>query len=285
MNNRMPRPKKEKVVMTITFILFAFYAATLIFPFLWILNNSLKSSQSFFADVWGLPKGMYLDNYKNAFGLSVKNVNLVGMFGNSLILVVCCTLVSVFVPTLSAYVISKFDFPCRKLIYSVAIAAMLIPTVGSLSATYSLMVKTGLYGKYIGIIILASGGFGFNFVMIYGYFRSISWAYAESAMIDGASDFKVFVNIMMPQVMPALIALCIISAINYWNDYFTPYMYLREHPTVAVGMQSIVKKMSAQSDWPQLFAAMLISIVPVLVLFCLFQKKIMENTVAGGLKG
>lgn len=281
----MPRPKKEKIVMAVTFVLFTVYAITLIFPFLWVLINSFKSSQSFFDDLWGLPRGLYLENYTNAFKLSVKNVNLVGMFGNSLILVAGCTLVSVFVPTLSAYVIAKFDFPCRKLIYSVAIATMLIPTVGSLSATYSLMVKTKLYGKYIGIIILASGGFGFNFVMIYGYFKSISWAYAESAMIDGASDFKVFLKIMIPQVMPSLIALCVISAINYWNDYFTPYMYLREHPTVAVGMQSIVKRMTSQSDWPQLFAAMWISIVPVLIVFCLFQKKIMENTVAGGLKG
>lgn len=88
-----------------------------------------------------------------------------------------------------------------------------------------------------------------------------------------------------PQIKPALIAVSIISAINYWNDYFTPYMYLRAHPTVAVGLQSIVNMMTAQSDWPKLFAAMIISIIPVMALFIVFQKTIMENTVAGGLKG
>ena len=162
---------------------------------------------------------------------------------------------------------------------------MLIPTVGTLTATYQLMVTTGLYNTYIGIIIMSSGGLGINFVLIYGYFQSISWSYAESAMIDGAGDFRVFIQIMLPQIKPALVAVCIISAINYWNDYFTPYMYLRSHPTVAVGLQSIVNMMSAQSDWPRLFAAMIVSIIPVLVLFIVFQKTIMENTVAGGLKG
>lgn len=254
-------------------------------PLIWTFINSFKNNRDFFDDIWGLPKKFLTENYVSAFKLKVGRTNLAGMFLNSFILVVGCTAASIFVSTLCAYVVSKFKFRGRQVIYTVAIATMLIPTVGTLTATYKLMVTTGLYNTYLGIIIMSSGGFGMNFILIYGYFKSISWAYAESAMIDGASDFRVFWQIMLPQIKPALIAVSIISAINYWNDYFTPYMYLRAHPTVAVGLQSIVNMMTAQSDWPKLFAAMIISIIPVMALFIVFQKTIMENTVAGGLKG
>ncbi len=281
----MKRSKTEKIALWITFAVFLLYAISLLYPLVWVLINSFKDSRGFFADPFGLTKDFYPDNYINAFNLEVSRTNLVGMFGNSLVLVIGCTFVAVFVPTLSAYVISKYKFRGRNFLYSVAISTMLIPAVGTLSATYKLMVDTGLYNTYIGIIIMASGGFGFNFIMIYGFFRTISWSYAEAAMLDGAGDFRIFLSVMLPQVWPSLVAIGIISMINYWNDYFTPYMFLRQHPTVAVGLQSIVKKMSAESDWPQLFAAMFISIVPVLVLFSAFQKTIMENTVAGGLKG
>lgn len=281
----MKKSRAERITLWIVFVIFFLYGISLLLPLVWTLINSFKTNREFFEDIWAFPSSFLVDNYISAFTMEVSRTNLAGMFGNSFILVVGCTLASVFVSTLCAYVVSKFRFVGRNIIYTVAIATMLIPTVGTLTATYQLMVTTGLYNTYIGIIIMSSGGLGINFVLIYGYFQSISWSYAESAMIDGAGDFRVFIQIMLPQIKPALVAVCIISAINYWNDYFTPYMYLRSHPTVAVGLQSIVNMMSAQSDWPRLFAAMIVSIIPVLVLFIVFQKTIMENTVAGGLKG
>lgn len=189
-------------MLWIAFAIFLGYAVSLLYPLVWVLLNSFKDSGQFFADPFGLAKHIYLENYVDAFKLEVSRTNLVGMFGNSLILVAGCTFVSVFVPTLSAYVISKYKFKGRNFLYSLAISTMLIPAIGTLSATYKLMVDTGLYNTYIGIIIMSSGGFGFNFIMIYGFFRNISWAYAEAAMLDGAGDFKIFLSIMLPQVWP-----------------------------------------------------------------------------------
>ena len=90
---------------------------------------------------------------------------------------------------------------------------------------------------------------------------------------------------MLPQVKPSLIAIGIIAAINYWNDYFTPYMYLSEHPTIAVGMEEISAKAGSKNLWTELFAIMLISVIPPIAVFAAFQKTIMENTIAGGIKG
>jgi len=281
----MNKSKTEKIVLWITFVIFALYAISLLYPVFWLITNSLKQTKEFGADPFGFPKSFYMKNYVDAFSLTVGRTKILGMFVNSVILVVGCTLVSVFVPAITGYVVAKFEFPGSKLLYGVAISSMLIPAVGTLTATYQLMVDLRLYNSYIGIIIMSSGGFGFNFVMVYGFFKSISKTYAEAAMLDGAGEYKIFFKVMLPQVKPSLIAIGIIAAINYWNDYFTPYMYLRQHPTIAVGLQKIVDKVQANNTWPQLFAIMLISILPPVAIFIAFQKTIMENTVAGGLKG
>lgn len=282
----MKNSRTEKIVLWITFAIFALYSISLIYPVFWLCVNALKSSDEFGRNFFGLPNEPYFKNFSAAFQLTVGRTKILGMFVNSVILVAGCTLVSVLMPTITGYVVAKFEFPGRKLLYGVAISSMLIPAVGTLTATYQLLVDLHLYNTYIGVIIMASGGFGFNFVMVYGFFKSISKTYAEAAMLDGAGEFTTFFRVMLPQVKPSLIAIGIIAAINYWNDYFTPYMYLRQHPTIAVGLQKIVDK--AYSDlglMPQLYAVMLISIIPPVAIFVAFQKTIMENTVAGGLKG
>ncbi len=281
----MKNSKTERIVLWVTFAVFAIYSISLLYPVFWLILNSFKEAKEFMSSPFAMPDGIYTQNYVDAFSLTVGRTKILGMLVNSIILVVGCTLVSVFVPTITGYVVSKFEFPGKKLLYGIAISSMLIPAVGTLTATYQLMVDLHLYNTYIGIIIMASGGFGFNFVMVYGFFKSISNTYGEAAMLDGAGEFTIFFSVMLPQVKPSLIAIGIIAAINYWNDYFTPYMYLRQHPTIAVGLQKIVKQVESKNTWPQLFAIMLISIIPPVAIFIAFQKTIMENTVAGGLKG
>lgn len=280
----MKPSKTERIALWIAFAIFALYSISLLYPIVWLFLNSLRTHNEVFTNPFGMPTGQF-QNYVDAFSLQAGKTNLIGMFANSIILVIGCTFVSIFMPAVTGYVVAKFEFPGRKLLYGVAISSMLIPAIGTLTATFKLVVALGLYGSHIGIIIMSSGGFGFNFVMAYGFFKGISKTYAEAAQLDGASDLTVFFKVMIPQVMPSLIAIGIVSAINYWNDYFTPYMYLRSYPTIAVGLQQLVDQNVYNPNYPLLFAAMLISIVPPVGVFIAFQKTIMENTVAGGLKG
>ena len=130
------------------------------------------------------------------------------------------------------------------------------------------------------------GGFGFNFFLLYGFFKSVSWSYAEAAKIDGASNFRVFLSIMLPQAKASLFAVGIITFIGNWNDYFTPFMYLRNHQTLAVGIYKLQKSFETKgSNWPIVFAEMVLATLPIIVIFAIFQKTIISNTVAGGLKG
>ena len=279
------RTKSERITVYIAFVIFVFYALTLVFPFFWLLLNSFKNNQDFFGNVWGLPKEWIFHNYVDAFGLKIKSFNILQMFLNSAFIVVVGTVISMFVSAMAAYTISKYQFVGRKVIYMISITIMLVPAVGTIPATYQLLQQTGLYNTHIGLFLMYSGGFGFSFILLYGYFQNLSWSYAEAAFIDGCGDFRVFVQIMLPQAFPVLCALGIVQAINLWNDYFTPYMYMPQYPTLAVGLDAIVKQMTQDSNWPLLFSTMLITIVPVLAVFIAFQKTIMDNMTAGGLKG
>ena len=278
------RSKSEKIVLNVIFVLFLIYAITLIYPFVWVFVNSFRTKQDFFENPLAIPTHIIFMNYVTIF----TRFNIFEMFLNSAIVSVGCTLVGVFSSSMSAYIVAKYKFPGRDLIYYVAITLMIIPTAGALSAQFRLMTDLRLVDTYFGMFIMAAGGFGFNFFMLYGYFKSISWSYAEAAMIDGASDFQVFMRIMLPQAKGALVALGIIAFIGSWNDYATPYLFLKSKPTLAVGIQRLSDDITYganASDYPALFAAMIISTVPIVVLFSVFQKTIIECSVAGGLKG
>ena len=267
------------------FAVFSLYALTLLFPFFWSLINSLRGKTDFARHPldWFAVDKWSLKNYSMVF---TEKYNLFSMFANSIILAVGGTAVSIIACSLSSYVVSRYKFKGRNFIYGLAITIMLIPTSGSLAAQYKFMYESGLANHYYGIILMYAGGFGFNFLLLYGYFKSVSWSYAEAAQIDGASNLQIFLRVMLPQAKPALFAVGIISFIGFWNDYFTPFMYLRAHQTLAVGIYRLQKELSQiGGDWPVVFSAMILSALPVIAIFSIFQRTIIANTVAGGLKG
>lgn len=279
----MRSTRLHKVIFAIVSVVCIIYAITLIFPFAWMLVNSFKSNMDFFQDIWNIPGDPMVDNYESVW----KQMDLPSYFKNSIIVTVAGTTVSVLASSCAAYVIAKYKFPGAKLLYSMAVVVMLIPSIGTIAALYRFMIDTNLYDTHLGLVLLYSGGFGFNFILLHGFFKSISWSYAEAGYIDGASDAQVFFKIMLPQARPGIIAVAIIQAIGIWNDYFNPYMFMQDpkKQTLAVGIYSLVQQQSYAADWPKLFAAMIIATVPVLIVYALFSNKIIENTVAGGLKG
>ena len=280
----MKRPKNERITLTIVFVVFVLYAITLIYPFVMMFYNSFKQSNEFFENIWSIPKNPTSENYKEIFGIKFMKTGIIGMFKNSVILVTIGVGIGILLSCMTSYIIAKYPFKGSKFVYSVVVVCMMIPTTGSLSATYNLLYKTKLLNKFIGNFLM-QGGFGGVFLYLYAYFKSVSWTYAESAFIDGAGHARVFFQIMLPQVMGGVLAFFLISFISAWNDYFSQYLFLRAKPTIAVGLQMIVSKYQRQNDWPKIFAGSTIVIIPTLVFFAIFSRKIMENTSVGGIKG
>ena len=283
-NDKIKRSGTDLAFMWIMFALFVLYAISLLFPFVWCLMNSFKGMQEFFYNVNGLPEKWYFDNWKNSLTLSIdNNITIPQMYLNSVILTVGCTFFSMFSCSATAYVLTKFDFYGKSAIYTAAIVIMMIPTMGSMAAMYRLYNTVGLINTYTGIFITSMGGFGSGFLLLYGFYKNLSWTYAEAAQIDGAGHFRIYFGIMLPMAVPALTAVGILTGRGFWNDYFTVYMYAPEKANIAYGIQRISS--DAGADLPQVFAAMMLSVIPVLVVFACFQKTIMQNTAVGGVKG
>ncbi len=136
------------------------------------------------------------------------------------------------------------------------------------------------------MIFLYSGGFGTNFLLLYSFFKNLSWTYVEAAKIDGASDARIFFQIIVPMAKGPIIAVGVLSFIGLWNDYYNPSIFLKSQPTIAYGINAIRETMlETQGQYPLFFAVVILTLIPILLVFCFFSKTIMENTAVGGLKG
>lgn len=276
---------KKSLLYTIVFLIFAFYAFTILYPFLWMVFNSFKDPVVFGMDKLSIDFSAGFSNYIEAFNYRVKGTSVAMMYLNSFLVVGGGVVVTLISCSLASYTIAKYKFRGRGLIYNIVIVAMMVPIVGTLPAQYRLMRNLGLIDNIVGVWFLYSGGFGFNFLFLYAYFKGISWTYAEAAQLDGASEFRIFWQIMIPMAKPALTAIGVLTFMNLWGDYQTPYFYLNSMPTIALGLKDISDQLEYSPNYPLLLATAVVATIPIIVLFCVFQKTIMNNLTMGGLKG
>jgi len=224
------------------------------------------------------------ENYLTAFSrISVgsSETSIFQMYFNSITLAVGETFVSMAMTCCAAYVLAKYKFKGCKLIYTIVLIASFIPMVGTLPAIYQLMENTKLIGTYIGMILLNASAFGGAFLYIHSYFKVVPWSFAESAMMDGASDFRIFVQIMIPLAKNGIMTFTILRFLGFWNDYWYPQLFYSNNPTIAVGIAGINNNSNA---FPVICSAMVMAILPVLIFYAVFQKRLMSNTIDGGLK-
>ncbi len=284
MNRLKKMSRGYKAVKWIMFVVFVVYSLTLLLPFVWMFYSSFKSSGDFNAgNVFGFPEEWKFDNIIEVLRYEIEGQSVLSMLGMSVLTTLLGTVINVGLSAVAAYAVSKYKFPGRKVILGVAIFTMIVPIVGTLPAQVQMMETFHMQDSLIGVLFLYSGCFGFNFIMLHGSFETISWSYAEAAQIDGANRAQILFRIMLPIAKGPIIAVSILQAIIYWNDYSTPFLFMNSYKTLAVGLYSLQNDM--QNDYPMVFSAVMVAVLPVVILFAVFQKTIIKNTVAGGLKG
>jgi ABC-type glycerol-3-phosphate transport system permease component len=278
------RVASHKKYLIVTCVIFCIYAALLIFPEVWLLTNSFKDYIEFSENPWAVPKTIQWSNYSFIF----EQFNMGEAFVNSLILCLACPTASIVATTCAAYALAKFDFRGKKALYFMHILPMLIAITGSTSTLYMFFNKLQIYDTFFAMIWSNAGGTGMNFLLVYSLFRGVSRTYMEAAEIDGASDFTVFVKIMAPQALGIIGTLWMLGFIGCWNEYAAYQIFLPSHPTVStrlVFIESNITQGLYASHYPEFFAAIMISIIPVVVIFLAFQEQIMQISLGGGIKG
>lgn len=279
--------KQAKIVFAVVFVILALHAAVLIYPFVWTFLASLKGSYEYLvSDPFDLPKNWIFKNYIDVFSvLKVRDATYFDMLINSIWYTLAQVIGATIMSSLVAYAMAKYDFKLRNFFYAVIIGIMVIPLFGSGAAAYKLAQDIGIMDTPL-IIIRSFGGYGgFQFLVLYGFFKSVSWNYAEAAFIDGASHIKVFFRIMMPIAKGPILSLAVLSSITFWNDYMTPLQYLYSYPTLATGLYVYENIMGRAVNYPMYFTGILICFIPVLLIFIFFQNIIMNSVSMGGLKG
>ena len=206
------------------------------------------------------------------------------MILNSLIYVGGIVLLSVTIPAISGYITAKYDFKIKKLITSIVIITLVVPTIGSVTMTYRLMESLHLLNTFQGVFLMSAGGFGFSFLLFRNFFSAIPWEYAEAAFIDGAGHYRVFFQIMIPMAVPAMGALALLSGIGAWNSYQDVLLYNPSWPTLASGLYGISQTLPRFGNTPAYYAGLVIALIPILIIFCIFSDRIMRNFSVGGLK-
>ena len=274
--------KENSVIMGVLFVLFSIYAATLLLPLAWMFINSFKpNNNEFFDDQWKFTSFTF-DNYKLLF---VGENNILQMFGNTLILSLTIPTVSAFFSLCAGHAVASFDYKLRNVVYFIFLLPMFVSVAGTTPYLYKLLNDIGIFDKHIGLIIMSCGVSGFGFLMYYSVFKNISHTYSEAAMIDGAGYWRIFLQILVPQAKNLVAAQWVMGFIGTWNDFSGPYLFLPSHPTLGVGVKLISDKINQGHSYPELFANIILMLIPMLVLYFAFQKKIMAVSLGGGIKG
>ena len=281
----------ELVIFIIVFVIFIVYAISLILPLLWMLMNSFKDGTEYaidvvMADTLRLPTKWKFSNYVEVFSRIVYNdVTFFGMMLNSLYYIFIEQGLRLFFVAVTGYILSKYTFKGRNAIYAIAIFAMTLPIIGNTAAGVSLRASLGIYDNLLAVFFTAgSGAWGFEFLLMYAFFKSVPWDYAEAAFIDGANHYEVFFRIMLPMAMGPLSCMMLTMFIARWNEYLTPIMYLESYPTLSSGLFEYRQIAESSGTEPVFFAGALVSMLPVLALYTAFHKTIMENMLGGGIK-
>ncbi len=291
------RSKGEKIVFFIVFVIFAIYAISLMLPFVLLLFNSLKGGEEYISDIaagknFYPPVKAFFENYISTFkALKVtdfngKEINFLQMLFNSIWYTVLYVGAGVIASSMTAYIVAKYRFRGRRLIDGIAIFSMTIPIIGTTGSALAMYNTLGIYNTPLLPILIGFGGFGFNFLVLRGFFSNLPWSYAESVFVDGGGHMTVFFRIMMPQAKPCLVTLFIMAFITTWNDYQTLLLYMPSYPTLSSGLYLVQRSLTRNPfEYPVYFAGLMVSVVPIAILFSLFSDVIMSNFTVGGLKG
>lgn len=283
------------VLLVILGVLLIVYVFSMIALFYWGFITSFKDGMRDLTDFaknrgFGFPKIWKISNYSDVFNrtkMASKPGQTVGfdkIFVNSLLYAGGCAFFKTLVPCLTAYACAKFNFKSSKIVYNIVLITMIVPIVGSLPSELKIAYALGLYNHIWGLWIMAANMQGLYFFVMYSAFKAMPSGYSEAAKIDGASNGQILLTIAMPLIKNLFLTILLINFVEYWNNYQSPKVYLPYYPTL--GYTLFVRSRSNDfSEVGQVLALAFIVATPILVLFLIFQDRLMGNLTLGGLKG
>ena len=254
----------------------------LLFPFYWTFVTSIKPE----AELYGLtvrywPQNPTFETYKKLF----VEMNFFKPMRNSLLVAVSTTLVSLFASTLAAYAFTRYNFPGRRFLMAMFLTNNMFPVVLLLIPLYSIMRRMGLLYTPLALILsYTTFTIPFSIWLLNGYLKDLPISLEEAAMIDGASRAQAFMHIVLPVLMPCLVATGVYIFMTSWNEYTFAVMFTNpNNRTIPVALRNFIGQLGVQ--WDLITTGGVITIIPVCIMFFFGQKRLVEGLTAGAVKG
>lgn len=259
-------------------------AAVCVFPFLWMLSTSFKEpSEAITLPPRWIPSPIIFDNYTSLFTDTL--LPFPRFFFNSLKITSLVVIGRLFICSLGAYGFARLEFPGRDAAFALLLGSLMVPEVVQVIPLYTAYARIGWIDTHWPLIIPPIVANTFGTFLLRQFFLTIPKDLEEAAVIDGANHFNIYWRIMLPLAKPALATLAIFTFMGTWNDFFNPLIFLNTTPmfTLTVGLAFFQGQ--AATDYTRLMAGVMLSVVPILVVYSMAQKYFTQGVVLSGIKG
>ena len=282
--HRVRHNKKSRFRLStaLMYVILTAWSLTTIYPLFWIVNNSFKASRDVMNDSFKIAFDPIWANYQNAFD----RINIGKSYINSLIMSGSAVLLVLLLGGLAAYILARFNFKGKRLVYSVLYATLLIPAFATVVPVYEILIKTSLVNTYLGLILpQTAGNLTFAILVIAGYMATIPKDLEDAAFIDGCSRWQMFLKVFVPISRPVFASVSIFVFLWSYNDLFSALIFVNKEnvrPIVA-----LLNEISSQygTDFGLMATAVSLTVIPVLVVYLFISKFIEKGLTEGAVKG
>ena len=259
------------------------WSVVVITPLAWTLLSSFKTTREIFASPFSLPSNWSFENYRSAWsreGFGNYFLNTVVIVGSALIIVMT-------LGSMCAYVLARFRFPGSRAIYYLMLAGLTFPVFLAIVPLFLLMRDFHLLNKQPGLVIVyVAFALPFTVFFLYPFFKRLPDEIAEAAAVDGASEWRTFFQVMLPMARPGMVSVAIFNFLGLWNQFLLPIALNtdQDNYVLSQGMSRFASQAGYAVDFGSLFAAVMITVVPVLVMYIVFQRQLRGSVAQGTLK-
>lgn len=276
------RARTPSLQTTARYVLLIGLGLIMMAPFLYMVSTSFKPhTRVLELPPQFIPVDPTIDNYVRA----LTSNNFGRYFVNSLLVAVAATLINLVMASMLAYAFARYDFPGRAAFFYALLATMMIPGMVLLIPQFVLAKNLGLLNSLWGLIVVYSAGSAFNMFLLRNFFEQIPEELFESALLDGAGPLTTFLRVALPLARPALAAVAIFTFLGAWDEFIWALTAINDAAkyTLPVGLRLFQQQRG--TEWGLVFAGSVIAVLPVVVVYAIFQRQIIGGVTAGAVKG
>ncbi len=294
MKKKYTEMSAEKLYRLFIYVALISLAISIIIPVGWVFIASIKQNVEFYGSPWTLPQGFYFQNFIDAF----QKANMGQYLLNSIMVTgLALALLLVFaIP--AAYVLARYTFPGSKLMNTLFKAGLFINVNYIVVPIFLMLLKgdtwiRGVFGDgfllnnlFVLAVVYTAMALPFTVYLLSSYFQTLPKTYEEAAFIDGAGYFKTMITVMIPIARPSIITVILFNFLSFWNEYIIALTLIPgANKTLPVGLMNLMAAQKSAANYGQMYAGMVIVMLPTLILYILVQRKLTQGMNLGGLKG